>query len=121
MGKGVHFEGVITDWKPEQLVRWTYRFQSDSFPAGALDDHVLIGGHYFDLIDTSYQLTPQGSGTRLTLKVHYRVSTQFNLYANWVAQFLLGNFGDVALTFYQQRSAAANLPADGFNTPRHAP
>jgi uncharacterized protein YndB with AHSA1/START domain len=113
MGKGVHFEGVVTDWQPQTFVRWTYRFKPDSFPAGALDDHVLIGGHYFDLLDTSYQLSPVADGTRLTFKVHYRVSTQFNLYASWVARMLLGNFGDVALAFYGGRSIAAVSTAPG--------
>ncbi len=121
MGKGVHFEGVITDWEPETFVRWTYRFQPDSFPSGALDDHVLIGGHYFDLLDTSYQLSPQGDGTRLTIQVHYRVSTQFNLYANWVAQKLLENFADVALSFYGRRSTAARSAEDTFNTKHFGP
>ena len=116
MGKGVHFEGVVTDWQPNAFVRWTYRFQPDSFPAGALDDHVLIGGHYFDLLDTSYKLSPEEDGTRLTLRVHYRVSTQFNLYASWVAQKLLGNFGDVALAFYGRRSTAAPFTASGLGT-----
>jgi hypothetical protein len=34
--KKVHFEGVVTDWQPNQYLRWTYRFQSDSFPPQAL-------------------------------------------------------------------------------------
>jgi hypothetical protein len=34
----------------------------------------------------------------------YRVSTQFNWYADAVAQGLLGNFEDVILDFYRQRS-----------------
>jgi hypothetical protein len=106
MGKGVHFDGVVQEWQPERYVRWTYRFHLDSFPPGALDDHVLIGGHYFDLIDTAYELVPTQAGTQLTVRIKYRVSTQFNLYADWVAQSLLGNFGDVAIDFYRRRSEA---------------
>ena len=110
MGKGVHFEGVVRDWEPERRVRWTYRFAPDSFPAGALDDHVLIGGHYFDLIDTDFHLRPEAGGTDLSVRIHYRVSTEFNLYADWVARLLLGNFSEVLLDLYRDRSLAAPVP-----------
>lgn len=60
-------------------MHWTYRFYDDSFPAGALDDHVEIGGHYFDLLNTTYTLVPQGDVTELKIRMQYRISTQFNL------------------------------------------
>ena len=103
-GKMVHFDEVIQQWQPERYMRWTYRFAPDSFPRQALDDHVVIGGHYFDLIDTSYTLSPEGSATRLTTRVQYRISTQFNFYADWAAQFLLGNLCEVGLHLYKDRS-----------------
>jgi uncharacterized protein YndB with AHSA1/START domain len=105
-GKMVHFDEVIEEWQPERYLRWTYRFAPDSFPRQALDDHVVIGGHYFDLIDTSYTLSPEGEGgaTRLTTRVQYRISTQFNFYADWAAQFLLGNLCEVGLHLYKRRS-----------------
>jgi hypothetical protein len=103
-GKSVHFDEVIQVWQPERYVRWTYRFAPDSFPRHALDDHVVIGGHYFDLIDTSYTLAAEGSATRLTMQVNYRISTQFNFYADWAAQLLLGNLSEVGLRLYKTRS-----------------
>ncbi len=106
--RNVHFDGHVADadWQPPRRVRWAYRFTPDSFPPGSLDDHVMIGGHYFDLLDTTYTLEPQGTGTLLHMRVNYRISTQFNLYANWVAQWLLGDFNEVILRFYKQRSEA---------------
>ena len=59
MGKGIHFDQVATEWRENERVSWRYRFDEDSFPAGALDDHVRIGGHYFDLGETQYSLVPQ--------------------------------------------------------------
>jgi hypothetical protein len=53
MGKGIHFDQVVTDWDENRHVRWTYRFEKDSFPDYALDEHVVLGGHYFDIKDTS--------------------------------------------------------------------
>jgi hypothetical protein len=107
-GKSVQFDEPITDWQPSRYVRWTYRFTPTSFPPHALDDHVLIGGHYFDLHDTSFTLTPVAGGTRLDVAAHYRVTTQFNFYADRVAQLLMGDMLETDLQFYKRRSESAS-------------
>lgn len=108
MGKAIHFDQVVQEWEENQHVRWTYRFDPDSIPAGALDDHVRIGGDHFDLVDTAYTLTPQGDGaTRLDIAMRYRVSTDFNWYAKPVAALLIGNFEDTILKFYARRAEHA--------------
>lgn len=104
MGKGIHFDQIFSEWQDNRYVRWTYRFYDDSFPRHALDDHVTIGGHYFDIVDTSYTLIPRGAATELKLRMQYRVSTPFNWYADAVAQMLLGNVEEVILDFYRLRS-----------------
>jgi hypothetical protein len=106
MGKGIYFDQVSTDWKENRHVRWTYRFYADSFPAYALDEHVVIGGHYFDLKETSYTLTPQGKYTELRVRMQYRVSTRFNWYADPVARALFRNLEEVNLEYYRRRSEA---------------
>jgi hypothetical protein len=109
MGKSIHFEQVATEWREDRYVRWRYRFEKDSFPPNALDDHVTIGGHYFDLLDTAYKLTPTAAGsTELSVTMRYRVSTQFNWYADGVARFLIGNFEEVILDFYRRRALQAS-------------
>lgn len=108
MGKAIHFDQVSTDWDENRYVRWLYRFAPDSFPAGALDDHVRIGGDYFDVIDTEYVLTPRGAAsTELTIRMRYRVSTEFNWYAKPIAKALMGNFEEVILGFYRGRATHA--------------
>jgi len=104
MGKGVSFDQVVVDWEPARRVRYTYRFTEDSFPPRALDDHVRIGGEYFDLRDTEYLLEPTAQGTLLTARMSYRVSTHFNWYARLVARLLVGNFEETALAFYARRA-----------------
>lgn len=106
MGKGIHFDQVFVDWRENRYVSWRYRFYEDSFPPNALDDHVMIGGHYFDLEETSYRLEPKDGGTELTINMRYRVSTQFNWYADAVAKLLFGDFEETILDFYRRRSEA---------------
>ena len=104
MGKGIRFDQVATEWRPNERVTWHYRFDDHSFPPGALDDHVRIGGHYFDIGDTTYSLTRAGGETRLSIDMRYRVSTPFNWYAGPVADFLVGDFAERILEFYARRA-----------------
>lgn len=111
MGKGIHFDQVATEWRENESVSWRYRFADDSFPAGALDDHVRIGGHYFDLGETQYSLSSSGGQTRLRIRMKYRVSTRFNWYAGPIADVLVGNFADVVLRFYARRAELTEISA----------
>lgn len=121
MGKGIHFDQVATEWRENESVRWRYRFDQDSFPPGALDDHVRIGGYYFDLGETQYTLIAQGERTQLRIRMRYRVSTRFNWYAGPMGDLLVGNFADVVLGFYARRAElrAQALPeGNRFTSPR---
>jgi hypothetical protein len=104
MGKQVYFDEVIDQSQENRYVRWSYRFYQDSFPRYALDEHVVVGGHYFDLIDTAYTLTPVEGHSEVKMKITYRISTRFNWYADLVAQLLLGNVEEGNLNFYRERS-----------------
>lgn len=104
MGKNIHFDQLLIEQDEHRYLRWKYRFQNDSFPPYALDEHVVLGGHYFDITDTSYTLTPRGNLTELKVRMQYRVSTQFNWYANPVATLLLGNLAEINLDYYRRRS-----------------
>ncbi|HEY0232360.1 MAG TPA: SRPBCC family protein [Dokdonella sp.] len=103
---GVHFDEPILDWDENRYIRWSYRFAADSIPPGALDEHVTIGGRYFDLVDTSYRLQPEEGGTRLGIVVHYRISTRFNAYAAPLGRLLVDDAAKTILAFYQRRAQA---------------
>lgn len=102
--RGVKFEEVITAWDENRHVAWKYKFDKNSFPEGSLDDHIVIGGRYFDLEDTSYTLTPEAGGTRLSIAVKTRVTTTFNWYAGARAEFLIDDTAKAILLFYKNRA-----------------
>ena len=105
---GVAFDEPVTAWEENRYIAWTYSFASDSFPPGTLDEHVLIGGKYFDLVDTSYRLVPENGGTRLEIVVDYRVSTHFNWYAEAAGRLLVDDAARAILRFYQRRAEATS-------------
>ena len=93
-----------TAWDEHRRLRWSYRYYDDSFPRYALDEHVVIGGTYFDVKETSYSLVPRDASTELTGRMTYRVSTRFNWYAVPVARFLMENLLESNLAYYRRRS-----------------
>ncbi len=110
MGKSVYFDQISTKWEENEFVQWDYRFYPDSFPPKALDDHVKIGGHYFDIKSTTYSIRSIDSvSSELTVSMKYRISTQFNWYADIMANLLIENFEEVILDFYKNRSELSDV------------
>jgi hypothetical protein len=106
--KSVYFDCLITHWEPGKHMRWTYKFYPDSFPKHAMDDHIVIGGRYFDLKETNYVLEPAqvngAPGTKLYIQTRYRVSTNYNWYSDWWAQVVIGNFMERSVQHYRDQS-----------------
>lgn len=102
--RGIRFKEKITAYEPGVHIAWTYEFGPDSFPPGSLDDHIVIGGRYFNLDSTSYSLSPEGTGTRLSIEVKTRVDTTFNWYADPWARYLVRDTAETILRFYKARS-----------------
>lgn len=104
---GVRFRENILAQIPGRALLWDFHFDERSVPPGVLDEHVRIGGRYFDLVDTRYDVEPLGGGgCALSLTAHYRVSTGFNAYAALWADAMLRSAGGTVLHFYKFRSEA---------------
>ena len=67
----------------------------------------MIGGHYFDLRDTSYTLTARGDATELRIRMTTASAPSSTGMQSPVANLLFGNFEDVILDFYRRRSEVA--------------
>jgi len=106
--RGVNFQGIVTSRKEDVSITWQYRFNAHSFPKGSMDEHVAIGGRYFDLDDTTFNLEPMpGGSTRLEIVAHYRVTSAINFYAVPAAEFLGKDFVSTILALYKSRSERA--------------
>jgi hypothetical protein len=104
--KGASFQQHFVAWDENRHARWLYRFDEQSFPPGSLDEHVVIGGRYFDMQEGEFTLTPRGNATELSMRIHYRLSTRFNWYAGPLAHALMGNLEETVLEFYKRHSEA---------------
>ena len=78
---GLVFTETITEWRPESDLEFSIRANTQSIPATTLDEHVTIGGAFFDVLEGEYQLEKRPDGVLLRLISRERVSTHFNPYA----------------------------------------
>lgn len=108
--RGVHFRARIVHKNLYRSNTWAYEFEDDSFPPGSMDDHVKIGGAYFNLGDTTFNLHPISNiETRLEVVAHYRVTSSINFYAVPLAKLLGHDFLNMLLGFYKNRSEHSAL------------
>lgn len=80
---GLYFIETVDVWEPERRLGFTIAAQTDSIPPTTLDEHVRVGGPYFDVLHGEYRLEALPNGiTRLHLSSRHRISTDFNWYAH---------------------------------------
>lgn len=111
--RGVRFEATVSERERFRTIRWHYAFDAHSFPPGSMDEHVEIGGEFFGLEDTTFNLTPlPGNRTELEIVANYRVTSTINFYAVPVAKVLGRDFVNTILGLYKGRSEAIRPASD---------
>ncbi|HVX89603.1 MAG TPA: hypothetical protein VG940_11780 [Gemmatimonadales bacterium] len=87
---GVLFLETVTALQADSLLSFTIHAETDSIPPKTLDEHVTIGGPYFDVLRGTYRIEPLGADSvRLHLESELRVSTHFNWYASAWADLVM--------------------------------
>lgn len=108
--KGIRFEEKITSWTEGESFSYDIHVAPESIPPTTLDEHVMIGGKYFDVIKGGYRLESiSSSKTRLTLYCQYRITTNLNFYSKWWADFILDDFNEMILEVIQKRSESVAM------------
>jgi hypothetical protein len=98
---GLVFDEVITEYIDQQKMAFSVKVAS--LPAG-MDEHVQIGGKYFNMIDATYEMKPLGNGKyRLHLYSHFEMKTTFNFYAAWWGDRILSDIQENILQVIRNR------------------
>jgi hypothetical protein len=109
---GVLFLETVTDWKENELLSFSIAAQTDSIPATTLDEHVTIGGPYFDVLQGTYRLEPlAANATKLVLESRLRVSTHMNVYAGAWVDAIMRSIQETILVVEKRRAEAGPVVA----------
>lgn len=103
--KGIKFEEKITSWEEGFGFEYDINVDPESIPPHTLDEHVMIGGKYFDVVRGGYKIKTLDTTTQqLTLSCTYRISTTFNAYSKLCANLVLDDFHNMILSVIKNRS-----------------
>jgi hypothetical protein len=104
---GLVFTETIDQWDPLHNLSFSIRANTDEVPPTTLDEHVKVGGRYFDVLEGEYRLEtiPDGD-TLLHLSSRERVSTHFNAYAGLWTDAVMRSIQTSILQVIQHRAEA---------------
>ena len=101
---GLIFTETINRWKPGLELSFSIRANTDSIPPTTLDEHVRVGGEYFDVLDGQYRLEQRTDGVLLHLSSRERLSTHINPYAGQWTDAVMRSIQNQILIVIRRRS-----------------
>jgi len=100
---GVLFIETIDVWQPNERLAFSIHAETERIPRTTLDEHVRVGGPFFDVLRGEYWLEPINGGTRLHLLSRHRLSTNFNWYASLWTDAVMADIQRTILKVILQR------------------
>ena len=99
---------TIDTWEPLHRLGFSIRAQADAIPRTTLDDHVTIGGQYFDVLHGEYRIEPLANGAVLLhLSSQHRLTTDFNWYAHLWTDAVMSDLQQRILLVVKNRAESA--------------
>jgi len=116
--RGVEFIETVDDWQPLRRLSFSIVPNTATIPPTTFDEHVTVGGQYFDVLRGTYELQPLGPGrTRLVLYSQQRLSTHLNWYAGLWTRYIMSEIQERILGVLKQRCEAAALAVAAARVP----
>lgn len=107
--KGLVFDETVTDYEHQRKMSFTIKANPYDIPSTTMDEHIVVGGDYFDVLNGTYELEPLKDNTyRLHLYSHFKLTTSFNFYASWWAGWIMEDIQNNILQIVKQRAEHDN-------------
>jgi len=101
---GVLFIERITEWVEGERLSFPIHADTKSIPPGTFDEHVTIGGLYFDVLNGTYAVeTVSPNRVILHLSSEQRLSTGFNFYSHLWTEALMADLQHYILRIIKRR------------------
>lgn len=88
--KGLVFDENVTEYEHQKMMKFTIVADPYNIPSTTMDEHIVIGGDYFNVLNGSYRLVSISENKyRLELDSEFILNTTFNYYASfWADQIM---------------------------------
>lgn len=102
--RGLLFTETVTELETNKILAFTIETDPKSIPPTALDEHVMVGGAYFDVLDGKYEIESIDSHTiKLHLTSQFRLSTKFNFYSGFWSKLIMRDIQENILNIVKRR------------------
>lgn len=103
--RGLYFTETVTQMQPNRLLAFNIVADPNSIPPKALDEHVLVGGKYFDVLEGKYEIEKVNDAKIiLHLTSQFRLSTGFNFYSGLWSKLIMKDIQENILDIIKRRS-----------------
>lgn len=103
--RGLFFTETVTEVVPNKVLAFNIKSDPNSTPPTALDEHVMVGGKYFDVLDGIYEIEKiSDNKINLHLTSKFRLSTNFNFYSGLWSKVIMRDIQENILQIIKDRS-----------------
>lgn len=107
---GLVFTETIYKWKPGSDLQFAIHANTDAIPPATLDEHVTIGGAFFNVLEGEYRLEQRPDGILLHLSSKERLSTHLNPYAGVWTDAVMRSIQNQILEVIRRRCESVERP-----------
>lgn len=102
---GLIFKETVTEYEENKKMVFSIKANTFEIPSTTLDEHILIGGKYFDVLNGTYELEKLNEGKyRLHLYSNFKMNTTFNFYAGWWGKLIMKDIQNNILKVEKKRA-----------------
>lgn len=103
--RGLIFNETVTDYSAFSKMSFEIKANTYDIPSTTLDEHILIGGEYFDMLNGTYVLKKISENEYdLILYSNFSLNTTFNFYAGLWGKWIMKDIQDNILRVIKNRS-----------------
>lgn len=107
---GLVFTEIVTSYKHQEFMEFSIEPNTGEIPSTTFDEHVLIGGEYFDVLTGTYRLKQLSTDTyELQLWSEFELNTSFNFYAELWGKLIMKDIQNNILGVIKSRVEKRNL------------
>jgi hypothetical protein len=102
---GLVFHETVTEYDDKKKMVFDIKADPHEIPATTMDEHIVIGGKFFDVLNGTYELEKlDGQTYRLHLFSRFKLNTTFNFYAGCWARLIMKDIQNNILQVEKRRA-----------------
>ena len=103
--KGLVFDEIVNVYEHEKKMSFSITPLTKEIPPVTMDEHIVVGGKYFTVLDGTYELEKLNEHTyRLHLISRFQLRTSFNFYSGLWSEWIMRDIQNNILQIIKERS-----------------